>query len=221
MSAKTPSGGRRRLRSALLLDFFDLVHQVVGLFDQVGTRAGAVGGVGLAAIEQIQIGHGVVVIGTQLDGLLEIGNAFVNQRTIFCNIVGAHCRGQRVGVLDLLLDVLFVVVLAHFAVGAEGQRPVNDADPVIGLGIFRLQCDVFLVIGLGFVKQLGVVRRARHLEENGADAVNGAEIVRIGAENVLELLDGLPADVTVLLGGRSGNVLAGVSRGEIETGVEE
>src|SRR4030095_5714168 len=59
------SGGWLRLRCALLLDFLDLVHQIVGLLLQVGALAGAFHRVSLAAIEQVQISHGVVVVGAQ------------------------------------------------------------------------------------------------------------------------------------------------------------
>jgi hypothetical protein len=52
-----------RLGSALLLDFLDLVDQIVSLLEKLGTLIGAVHGVRLAAIEKIELSHGVVVIG--------------------------------------------------------------------------------------------------------------------------------------------------------------
>ena len=114
--------------------------------------------------------------------------------------------------------MILVVVHAQHAVFTEGQSPINDADPVIGLGIVGLQGDVFLMVGLGFVKLGGIKRRAGHLEENGADAVNGAEVLGILLENFLEFIDGLRAEIHVFLRRRARDVLRGVSGGEIKTG---
>src|SRR5262249_19545311 len=108
-----------------------------------------------------------------------------------------------------------------FAVGAEGERPVNHADPVVRLGIFWLQLNVLLVVGLRFFETPRIIRSASHLEQDGADPVNGIEVVRIGVENVFEFRDGLLADVAILLRRSAGDVLAGVSSGEIEASVEQ
>src|SRR6185503_8049832 len=42
----------------------------------------AVVDVGLAAIGQVEIGHGIVVVGAVLDGLVEVLQAFINQRLV-------------------------------------------------------------------------------------------------------------------------------------------
>ena len=57
------SGWLGWLVGALLLDFFDLVDQVVGLLQQVGALVGSFDEVGLAAIEKVEIGHRVIVVG--------------------------------------------------------------------------------------------------------------------------------------------------------------
>ena len=75
-----------RLVGALLLDFFDLVYEVVGLFEQAGALVRGFDEVGLAAIEEVEIRHGVVVIGTELDGLLQVGDAFLNQWSVLRGI---------------------------------------------------------------------------------------------------------------------------------------
>src|SRR5215467_4985953 len=198
------SGRRRRLRRSLLFHFLDPVYQVVGLLLVVGAFTGALDGIGLAAIEQVQVGHGVIVIGAQLNRLLQVGDAFVNETAVLRNVVGANRPGERIGIFDLLADVLLVVIFAQFAVGAKRQGPVDDPDPVVGLGILGLQLDVLLVVGLGLLKKLGLVGRTGHLEKNRADAVDGVEVVGVVLEDVLEFLNGLFADVAVLLGRSAG-----------------
>src|SRR5258708_9845944 len=215
------SGGRSGLRSASLLHFLYFVHQIVGLLLQRSALVRALDGVSFAAIEEVEVSHGVIVIGPQRNGLLQVGNAFVYERSVFREIVAANGRGKRIGVLNLLANILFVVILAHLAVRAESQSPVNHGDPVIGFRILRFELNVLLMVGLGFLEKLGIVRSARHLKEDGADAVNGAEIIGVGLENFLKFCDGLFADILILLGGGARNVLTGIGGGEIETGVEE
>src|SRR5271154_4251585 len=158
------AAGGLRLVGALLLDFFDLVDEVVGLLGQCGAFIGAFHGVRFAAIEEVEIGHRVVVVGTELDGFLQVGNAFVDQGALFGEVVGAHGRRQRIGILDLFIDVFFIVVHAYQAIGAKGQGPIDDTDPVVRFGVVGLQSDVLLMIGLGLL-ELGFVKGgAGHLE---------------------------------------------------------
>src|SRR5260370_31708519 len=77
------------------------------------------------------------------------------------------------------------------------------------------------MVGLGLLKLFWIVRSAGHLEEDGAGAINSAEIVGINAENFLEFFDRLVAKAHVLLRGRAGNILAGVSGGEVEARVHQ
>src|SRR5262249_6150643 len=155
-----------------------------------------------------------IVIGTNLYGFLEVGDSFVDHCAVLCGVLAAQRCGKRIGISHLLLDIVLVVVGAQFAIGAERQGPVNDADPVVGLGIIGAQLDMFLVEGLGLFELLGIVRLAGHLENDRAGAVDGAHVLGIDVENFLELVDGLGAEAGVLLGQRAGNVLAGVSRGQ-------
>ena len=76
-----------------------------------------------------------------------------------------------------------------------------------------VQLDVLLMVGLGLFKLFGIVGSAGHLEEDGADAIDGAQIVGIELQNFLEFIDGLGAEAHVLLRGRAGNILAGISGG--------
>jgi hypothetical protein len=121
----------------------------------------------------------------------------------------------------LLVDVILVVGSAGLAVGAESEGPVNDADPVIRFGVGGFLFDVLLVVGLGFFKFIGIVGSAGHLKEDGADAIDGAEIIGIDRENILEFRDRLIAEANVLFGRRAGNVLAGISSGQVEAGIHQ
>ena len=81
--------------------------------------------------------------------------------------------------------------------------------------------NVLLVVGLGLFEKFGIIGRAGHLEEDGADSVDGTEVIRIGREDILEFLNGLPANVLILFRRSSGNVLAGIGSGEIEARVKK
>src|SRR5258707_7156916 len=220
------SGAKRALRSrgllgllgALLLDLLDLVDEIVGLLKEGGALIGGLHHIGLAAIEEVEVGHGVVIIGTELNGFLKVGDAFFDERTKLCSVVAAQGGGQGIGILHLLIDVVTVVSRAQLTIGTEGQGPIDDADPIIRLGISGLLLDVLLVVGLGLLKLFGIVGSAGHLEEDGADAVDSADIVGIDLQNFLEFIDRGRAEAHVLLRGRAGNVLSGVSSGQIETG---
>src|SRR5712691_13103357 len=117
--------------------------------------------------------------------------------------------------------MLAVVSRAQLAIGTEGQGPIDDADPIIRLGISGLLLDVLLMVGLGLLKLFGIVGSAGHLEEDGADAIDGAQIVGIELQNFLEFIDGLGAEAHVLLRARAGNILAGISGSQIEAGVHQ
>src|SRR5262249_40965425 len=107
------------LLGALLLDFLDFVEEVVSLFLQASALGCGFDHVGLAAIQEIQIGHRVVVVGTDVDGFLKLRDAFVNQLAGLGDVIGADGRWKGITVLDLLVDVILVVGRAEFSVGAE------------------------------------------------------------------------------------------------------
>src|SRR5260370_30376487 len=180
------SVARLRLLGAPLLDLLDLVDEMVGLLLQAGTLSGGLAHISLAAIEEVQVGHGVVVIGLDLNGFLQVGDTFFHQGAILCSVLRANCRWERIVIPHLLIDVIPVVSGAQLAVGTEGEGPIDDADPVISLGISGLLLDVLLLVELGFLKFLGIVGSAGHLEEDGTDAIDGTSILFIDGENVLE-----------------------------------
>ena len=65
------------LLQALLLDLLDLVEEVVRLLFQGSALIRALHHVGLAAVEQAEVGHGIIVVRPQRDGLLQVGDALV------------------------------------------------------------------------------------------------------------------------------------------------
>ncbi len=78
-----------------------------------------------------------------------------------------------------------------------------------------------LMVGLRLLELLLIKGRARHLEENGADAVDSTHVVRVDVQDFLEFGDGLiPA--CLILGRRSaGDVLARVSCCKIQPRIHQ
>src|SRR6202790_3991753 len=212
-------GSLLRLLRALLLDFLYLFDQVVSLFLIAGAFVGAFRHVGLAAIKQIQISHGIVVIRPKLNSFLQGRDSLVHQLPVLVHEVGADGSGQGIAFFDLLINMVFVVPGPQLRVAAKRQRPIDHADPVIRLGIGGLQFDMLLMVSLGLLKFLRVKRLAAHLKQNRANAVNGAQIVRIFFQYAFEFVDGCIATLDVFFGRRAGYVLAGGARGTTQTRV--
>src|ERR1700732_3294158 len=95
-------GSLLRLLRALLFNFFNLFDQVVSLFLIAGAFLSTFRHVGLAAIKQIQISHGVVVIWPELNGLLQGGDSLVYQLPVLLHELGTDSSRQRIAFLDLL-----------------------------------------------------------------------------------------------------------------------
>jgi hypothetical protein len=72
------SGVGLGLFGALLLDLLDFVEQVVGLLGEAGALIGGINHIGLAAIEQAQVGHSIVVVRPYLKSLLNSRDALLN-----------------------------------------------------------------------------------------------------------------------------------------------
>ena len=152
---------------------------------------------------------------------LQVGDAFINHGAVFGGVFRTHGSREGIGILHLFPDVVLVVVGAELAIGTERKRPVDDADPVVRLGIIGAKIDVFLMVGLGFLELLGIIGLASHLENDGADAIDGTDIVGVDGQNFLEFIYRLIAEANVLLGGRAGNVLAGIGGSEVKARVHQ
>src|SRR6516162_7090951 len=117
---KKVSGGGRWLLRALLLEFFDLVEQIVCLFRQRIALGGGFDHVGFAAKEQVQIGHGVVVVRLKLDGRLQRLNAVVDHASILLGVGGANLGREWLRIFDLFVDMSLVVFRAHLGITPVG-----------------------------------------------------------------------------------------------------
>src|SRR5713101_3564473 len=213
--------GLGRLLQFLLLDLFDLINQGVGVGQVFGAVVGVVHSIGLLAVQQVEISHGVIVIRAHFNGLFQAGDALVDRGAILGGKFVAQLGGKRVGVLDGLADVGLVVFGAYIGVAAEGQRPINDPDAVVGFRVIAFDLGVLHVVRAGLLQLLGFVGLAAHLENHGTDAVNCREVFRVGAQHILEFSDGLVAAVDVVLGGHSGHVQVGVGGGQVEARIQQ
>src|SRR2546430_582467 len=113
------------LLGALLLDFLDLIDQVVGLLLQASSLFGALHHIGLAAIEKVQVSHGIVVVRLDLDGFLQVGDAFIHEGAILGGVLRAKRGRKRIVIAKLLVDVVFVVAGTQLAIGAVGEGPID------------------------------------------------------------------------------------------------
>src|SRR5208283_324571 len=221
MGAGSGARSRSGLFSFLLLNFLDLVEQFIGLLGKGIAFGGGLDHVGLATVEEVEIGHGILVIGLEFDGLFEVVDTVFDHGAELLGGRFADIRGKRIGVLDLLVDVSLVVVGAHFGVAAIGLGPIDNADGIVRSGIVGLQLNVLLVVFLGLFKLFGVERLASHLVEDGGKTVDSVEVVGIFFEHALIFGDGLFTVIEVFIRRSAGNVLAGVSGGEIKASIDK
>src|SRR5208337_137081 len=210
-----------RLIGFLLLDFLNLVEQVVGLLGERIALLRRLHDIRLAAIEEVQVGHGIVVIRFELDGHLEALDPFFDKSVVFLGIGLANLRWQRSGVLHLLLHVFAVIVRAHIRVAAIGEGPIDNADGIVRLGVLWLQRNVSLVVALGLLKLLWLEGLTPHLVLNGRETVDGAYVVGVHIQHAGVFLNGLIAVAQVLFRGSARNVLAGIGSGEIKARIQK
>src|SRR5208283_3977884 len=210
-----------RLFCFLLLDFLNLVEQVVGLLEESIALPRRLHDIRLAAIEEVQVGHGIVVIRFKLDGRFQILDSFFDKSVVFLGIAFADVRRKRGGVLHLLLHVVAVIFGTHLRVAAIGEGPIDDADGIVRLGILRLQRDVFLVVALGFLKFLWIKGLTAHLVLNRSETVDGAYVVGVHFQHAVIFLNGLIAVAHVLFRGSARNVLAGIGGGKVKARIQK
>src|SRR5580704_4159053 len=80
---------------------------------------------------------------------------------------------------------------------------------------------MLLMILLGLVVFLRVKGRARHVVQDGTNAVQRRQILRIDREYILEFIHCLLADAYVVIRRSARNVLGGVGGRQIETGIQQ
>ncbi len=77
------------------------------------------------------------------------------------------------------------------------------------------------MIGLRLFEFLRIEGRAAHVIENGADAINRGEIIRVDVEHLLVLVNRLISHAHVFFRGSARDVLRRVSGGQIKPRVQE
>src|ERR1019366_2080718 len=127
--------------SLLFLDGHGFVDPLVGRLQILGAgcRVGALD-IGTFPVHQVQVGHGVVVVRTKFERLIQVIDAFLN--------VGGVLLLQRGANLLVFgwqgLVGLHAKLGAFFLTGYVGLRPIDDRDRVIRLRVVRIQLGRFL-----------------------------------------------------------------------------
>src|ERR1700693_1337376 len=170
----------------------------------------------LLAVHQVQIGHGVVVIRTQRDGLVEILNTFRDRGP---GLLFQFCANFfLVFVLGIQILIWLQAKLgALFHARLVASRPVNNAHGVVRLGIVGIHIGGHAVILLGVVEFL-------HVQVQVSDSLGGVYFLiarRIHVEHFLVLLNGLVSHLKIIGALDAGNVLLSVSRSQVHLGVNE
>src|SRR5208282_1031907 len=214
--------GRPSLREYLLI----LIHDdaPAGLFFSLGFLGGhgfvdpLVGGlqiggagcrvialdIGAFPIHQVHIGHGIVVVGTKLERLVQIIDTLLHVGGIFLLEHGTYLlvlRRQGVVGLHAELGTLFLT-------RDIGLRPIDDGHRVIRLGIVGID------LGSFFVKLFGQVEFF-HLQVEVGDALDAIDVPGIDLQHLLVLINRLLAIAVVVGSIGARNVLLGISRGQI------
>src|SRR6202795_4398150 len=166
--------------------------------------------IGAFPVHQVQVGHGIVVVRTKLDRLVQIIDTFLNVGGISLSHRGADLLvlgRQRLVGLHAEFGTLFLT--RHV-----GLRPVDDSDRIIRLGVIRIDLGGLLVILLGQVKFL-------HLQIEIGDTLDAVDVPGIDLQHLLVLLNRLLTIMVVLGGVGTRNVLLSKGRGQIQAGIDE
>src|ERR1019366_5788311 len=187
-----------------LLGSHGLVDPVVGSL-QIGLTGFRVFALvfGALAIQQVQIGHGIVVVGAKLQRLLQVLNTVFDLLLVLRPEVGA-------GFLVLeLVRWLHTEAGAGGLGGLVGLHPVDDRQRVVALRIFGVEVSHLLVILRGLVELL-------HAEVQRGNAFQAVDLLFFGwieRQYLLESVDGLFGEAVVIGRIGAGNVLLGVGGG--------
>src|SRR5271166_353206 len=172
--------------------------------------------VGLLAVHQVQVSHGVVVVGAKLDGLVQAVDALLDRGSVLFLQLGANFLLIFVlGIQALVRLHSELRALFHSRLIAGG--PVDHAHRVVGLGIVGVDIGGHAVILLGLIELL-------HVQIKVCDALGGIHLLIAGGvhvEDALILLDGLFRHFIVVRSIGAGNVLLGEGSGQIHFGIDE
>src|ERR1035437_4617836 len=155
---------------------------------------------GALAVQQIHVGHGIVIVGLKLKRLLQQLNSVLD---VMLTLRPQRNTGGRV---TDHLAVRQVHVVAHFDARRVGQGPVDNAHGKIIVRVVGVELDGLHVV-------LASVIPALQVEAQGSDRDRASVALLVGwviLENVLELADRLGCDFGIGRRFIAGNVLLGV-----------
>src|SRR5580693_1472961 len=172
--------------------------------------------ISLFPVHQVQVGHGIVVIGTELDCFVQTVNALLDRGHVL------HFQFVAGFFLIFILGIQVLVRLqaqlgAFFHARLVASRPVDDAYRVVG---FRI---VGIDIGGHAVELLGVVELF-HVQVQVGYPLGGVYFLvarRIHGEDVLVLLNGLLCHFVVVWRVGARDVLLSVSGGQVHLGINQ
>src|SRR5229473_6651325 len=166
--------------------------------------------IGAFPVHQVQIGHGIVVIRTKLDRLVQVIDTFLNVGGIFLSNGGTDLLVLgRQGLIGLHAELGTLFLTRHV-----GLRPVDDGDRIIGLGVVGIDLGSLLVILLGQVKFL-------HLQIEIGDALDAVDISGIDLQHLLVLFNRLLTIVVVFGSIGARNILLSKGCGQTQTGINK
>src|SRR6266851_749648 len=213
-------GLARRFRPSLFY-LFDFVDQVVSHLRQLVAFRCISNSVCLPPVEKIQISHRVVVLRPQFEGAFQRLDALVDLSPVFARIFFPQIRGKRRIVAELPAPHGQIELRPQQSVRAERECPVNDANPVVGLGIIGTEINVFLMVRLRLFKEIRIEGRTAHLEQHRAQAVDRGDVLWLNVQRPPEFPNCGVAHANVIFARRTGEVLGRVSGREIQTCIQK
>src|SRR6185437_11697525 len=193
------------------------VHEVIGDLDVLLVlRAVAAGEVGLVAVEQVEVGHGVGIVRTQIEGGVELGDAVINLGVGgLGHGLAAFLGGRRRFLGDQRLQ------LVGDALGLLGEADrrmdfgvVDGSESIVRGRVLGGQLQRLAVVLAGIVEVAHVVFEA-------GEAGDGVLVVGVLVEHDLVLVNGLLGHAHVVGGGSAGNELGLIGSGQVQLGVHQ
>src|SRR6185437_4105623 len=162
--------------------------------------------VGLLAVNQVHIGHGVIVVLAQRKGFIQVVDSVLNDWGGSVTQLGANFLiFQR-----LIRTQPEFCPLFH--AGLESHGPIDDADRVIGFGIVLVEIDGFLVISTRVIEFL-------HLQRQSGNALDAVYVLGVLGQDSLVLIDGAVGIGEVVGRVYARNILSDIGGSQIELGI--